>query len=106
MGYCLIKQPDNRYAVYSTYSDTFKLVDATAQEIVDYYVEKAKVDAEESTKRDLEMIDDQPKRFMSWKEAVRGHQRHKENCGSQEFRDSVEKVIERLSGEPKDATTK
>ena len=36
----IIKQPDGQYAVWSTVVDAFILIDATAQDIVDYRVDE------------------------------------------------------------------
>jgi len=40
MGHQIIKQPDGRYAIWSSVVDSFVLVNATKQDIIDYYIVK------------------------------------------------------------------
>jgi|SRR6185369_1766243 len=49
MGQQIIKQPDGLFAVFSSITDTIHLYDATADEVVDYFVEQQA----ESTRRQV-----------------------------------------------------
>jgi hypothetical protein len=62
MGHQIIKQPDGLYAVFSSVVDSWILYDATRQDIIGYYVEKAKEDAEDRTTRTLDLVDEDPRR--------------------------------------------
>lgn len=48
MGHQVIRQPDGRYAIFSSFTDTWIVYDATRQDVIDYYVEKAAKDARAS----------------------------------------------------------
>jgi hypothetical protein len=45
MGQQIIKQPNGRYAVFSSNTDTVILWDATEEEIVDHFAEQGEADA-------------------------------------------------------------
>ena len=45
MGHQIIRQPDGKLAVFSSFTDTWILMDATAADLEDYYAEKAAADA-------------------------------------------------------------
>lgn len=51
MGHQIIKQPDDRYAVFSNNVDTWVVLDATADELVEMYAEDAAKRAREDTQR-------------------------------------------------------
>lgn len=76
MGHQIIKQPDGLYAIYCTGTDTIVGWDATADEVVAYFVEKAAEDARERVVRILGHVDaGNPKAAyyqfaMTWEEAV------------------------------------
>ena len=57
MGQQIIKQPDGLYAIFSSITDTWIVYDADRQEIFDYYAERAKEDADRTTKRILDVVD-------------------------------------------------
>jgi hypothetical protein len=62
MGHQIIKQPDGLYAVFSSFTDTWILNDATRQDIIDYNVGKAREDAERNTARILDAVDVDPRK--------------------------------------------
>lgn len=62
MGHQIIKQPDGLYAIFSSFTDTWIVYDATRQDVIDYYAEKAAKDARESAGRTLDLIDENPRR--------------------------------------------
>ena len=41
MGYQVIKQPDGLLAIFSSYTDTWAVYDATGDEVVDWFAEQA-----------------------------------------------------------------
>ncbi|WP_329390237.1 hypothetical protein [Streptomyces sp. NBC_01716] len=53
MGQQVIKQPDEKLAVFSTITDTFIVVDATPEEIVEWRAEEAAERAREQARREL-----------------------------------------------------
>ncbi|MFD3520426.1 hypothetical protein [Streptomyces sp. NPDC058653] len=53
MGQQIIKQPDGKLAVFSTITDTFIVVDATPEELVEWRAEEAAERAREHTLREL-----------------------------------------------------
>src|ERR1017187_2252560 len=48
MGHQIIRQPDGKLAVFSTGVDSCGLMDATAEDLRDYYAERAASDARRS----------------------------------------------------------
>ena len=62
MGHQIIRQPDGLYAVFSSVVDSWILYDATRQDIIDYYVEKAREDAERNMARILAAVDEDPRK--------------------------------------------
>lgn len=53
MGEQIIVQPDGRLCVFSSIVDAVTLYDATDEELLDYYAERAARDARESIRRSL-----------------------------------------------------
>jgi hypothetical protein len=62
VGHQVIKQPDGRYAIFSSFTDTWIVYDATRQDVIDYYVEKATEDAKRDTARTLDLIEESPRK--------------------------------------------
>jgi len=48
MGHQIIKQPDGKLAVYSSGVDAWVVVDASPEELLDYYAKRAADDARRS----------------------------------------------------------
>lgn len=82
MGQQIIQQPDGRYAVFSSITDTFVVWDATPEEIIEWRVEQATEKAREDTQRELEQIQDPTNSrpyfhfTMTWDEALELHREH------------------------------
>lgn len=76
MGQQIIKQPDGKLAVFSSITDTFIVVDATPEEIIEWRAEEAAERAREQTRRELDKVlsgDSRGAYFqfaMTWEEAV------------------------------------
>lgn len=76
MGQQIIQQPDGRLAVFSSITDTFIVVDATPDELVEWRAEEAAEKAREQTRRELEKVlagDSRAVYFqfaMTWEEAA------------------------------------
>lgn len=60
MGHQIIKQPDGKFAIFSSMVDSWILFDATPQQIVDYYCAKAYAATRDSTTKLLELIQEEP----------------------------------------------
>ncbi|NUS82767.1 MAG: hypothetical protein HOY75_08435 [Streptomyces sp.] len=82
MGNQIIKQPDGLLAVFSTFTDTFVLMDATPDEIVYWFGERA---AEAERRRTQTVLDhvlaDNPRAAYfqfahTWEEACQTNQEH------------------------------
>lgn len=82
MGKQIIKQPDGRFAIFSSGTDTIHMYDATAEEIVEYFVERAAVDTRREVLRIMEHVEgDEPRRAYfqftkTWDEALAYDQEH------------------------------
>lgn len=63
MGHQIIKEPGKgTYAVFSSFTDTWILWNASPQELEDHYAEKAAKDARESFRNTLARVDDEDPR--------------------------------------------
>lgn len=62
MGHQIIKQPDGRYAVFSSFTDQWVMWDATAEDLERYYAEKASNEARERTRDLIGRIERNPRR--------------------------------------------
>jgi adenylate kinase len=76
MGQQIIQQPDGKLAVFSSVTDTFIVVDATPEELVEWRAEEAAERAREQTRRELEKVlagDSRAAYYqsaMTWEEAA------------------------------------
>lgn len=76
MGQQIIKQPDGKLAVFDTVTDSFVVVDATPEEIIEWRAEEAAEQARERTKAELQrVLDDQVERpyrqfTLTWEQAA------------------------------------
>lgn len=62
MGRQVIKQPDGRLAIWSSNSDTWVVVDAEPEEVVDYFVQHAARDARRSAEATVAaVVEDRPR---------------------------------------------
>ncbi len=70
----IIKQPDGRYAVWSTIVDNFILIDATPQEIVDIWADEEKMRIEIRVFEIVKELDKNGKSYhqftKSWDDAL------------------------------------
>lgn len=82
MGQQIIKQPDGRLAVFSSITDTFIIVDATPEEIVEWRAEQAAAKERERTQRELDaVLANDPRRVYfqftrTWEEAAQTNREH------------------------------
>lgn len=82
MGQQIIKQPDGRLAVFSSNTDTFIVVDAIPEELIEWRAEEAAEKARQDTRRELDaVLADDPRRVyfqfaMAWEEAARKDREH------------------------------
>lgn len=82
MGHQIIKQPDGRLAVLSSFTDTFVLMDATPDEVVEWFGQRA-AEAEQDRTRTIlgHVLADNPRAAYfqfarSWEEACQLNQDH------------------------------
>ena len=75
MGLQIVKQPDGKWAIWSTFVDAFAVIDATRGEIIEYFVKKAVAEVEEATRCRMEDIDNEDpytmKNFENWDSCLR-----------------------------------
>jgi hypothetical protein len=82
MGQQIIKQPDGKLAVFSSVTDTFIVVDATPEELVEWRAEEAAERAREQTRRELDKVlagDSRSAYFqfaLTWDEAAAKDREH------------------------------
>ncbi|MEI5032355.1 hypothetical protein RB201_03930 [Streptomyces sp. S1A(2023)] len=82
MGQQIITQPDGRLAVFSSITDTFIVVDAAPDELVEWRAEEAAEQARERTRRELDKVlsgDSESvyhRRALSWEDAARMDREH------------------------------
>lgn len=82
MGYQIIKQPDDLYAVFCSHTDTIVVWNASDEDIVDWFAEIAAERAREDARRILAHVAvGQPERAyhqfaMSWEEALEEDRDH------------------------------
>lgn len=73
MGQQIIKQPNGKYALWSSIVTDFVLLDATPADIVDYMADNERENIERGVNRKVEMIErGEPAYFqftMNWEEA-------------------------------------
>lgn len=78
MGQQIIKQPNYKYAVFSSISDGFIICDATREQIVDLLVENERERIQASTERIFKLLDEGGKPYhqftMTWEEALKKHE--------------------------------
>lgn len=76
----IIKQPDGRYAIFSTVSDTFERLDCTVEEVVESFVEAAIEAAVWITNKQIKQIEDSESPYaqftITWDEAVKMNAEH------------------------------
>lgn len=78
----IVRQPNELLAVFSSVVDAFVVVDATADEIIDYRAEEAALKARERTRAEVDrVLSGEPKPYhqftLTWEEASR---RDRENA--------------------------
>lgn len=81
MGQQIIQQPDGRLAVFSSITDTFIIMDATPEEIIEWRAQEAAEQARGRTKTELDKVLANPqtaygRRALAWEEASRLNQEH------------------------------
>lgn len=82
MGQQIIQQSDGRLAVFSSVTDTFIVVDATPEEIIEWRAEEAAEQARERTRAELDKVMSGNSRAayfqfaLTWEEAARMNREH------------------------------
>lgn len=82
MGYQIIKQPDGRLALFSSFTDTLAMWDANRDEVLDFFIELSTADTRRSVLQKLEQVESGHPRAayaqfaMTWDEAVEESREH------------------------------
>lgn len=81
MGYQIIKQPDGLLAVFSSNTDTFIVVDATPDELIEWRAEQAAESAREEARMQIERVLSGESRpyyqfTLTWEQAVEKDREH------------------------------
>jgi hypothetical protein len=82
MGQQIIKQPDGRFTVFCSITDTIAVYDATAADVVEYFAEQARRNAVEAARRLVSLVDAGKPReayhqfAMTWDEALQKDREH------------------------------
>lgn len=80
MGQQIIEQPNGKYSVFSSVTDTFVCMDATYEELIEFFVESARRNTEVNINRTMKQLINNEKPYYqftkSWEEAVESHKRH------------------------------
>lgn len=87
----IIKQPDGKYAIFSTVVDDFEVTDCTPKELIGYMAKRAARRAREETKETINQIERGEKPYyeytISWKQAFKESQStQKANAKAEERR--------------------
>lgn len=82
MGYQVIRQPDGHFAVYSSTTDTIAVWNATADQVVDWFVDRAVERARREAGRIVgHVATGEPRKayyqfVMTWDEALQSDREH------------------------------
>ncbi|MET9555102.1 hypothetical protein [Streptomyces sp. NPDC006645] len=80
MGQQIIRQPDGRLAVFDSVTDSFIVVDATREEVVEWRAEEAAEAARDRTEAELARVLDSDRPYhqftLTWEEASERHKRN------------------------------
>lgn len=82
MGYQIIKQPDGRLALFSSFTDTLAMWDANRDEVLEFFIERSTADTRRSVSLKLEQVEsDQPRAAyaqfaITWDEAVKNSRKN------------------------------
>lgn len=79
MGYQIIRQPNDLFAIFSSYTNTIIVYDGTEDEIVEWFADEAAERAREGIRRTIGFVAaGEPRRAyfqfaMTWEEALKEH---------------------------------
>lgn len=97
MGKQIIEQPNGQYAIFSSDSDEFVLLNASREEVAEFLVSRAVRDAKERAERDVEeMFSLLSGQSLSWKEACEVREREHKDDHSQE-RVKLDELVAKIS---------
>ncbi|MFI2616601.1 recombinase family protein [Streptomyces sp. NPDC018584] len=82
MGQQIIRQPDGKYSVFSSVTNTFIVLDASEEELIEWRATEAADRARDQAGRELERVKSSDSRpyhqfTLTWEEAVRLHKKYK-----------------------------
>jgi hypothetical protein len=74
MAHQIIQQPDGAYALWSTTSDAFVVIDATPEDLIQYFLAQEEQRIRANVERIMQQLDRQERPYyqftMSWQEAL------------------------------------
>ena len=70
MGRAIFKQDNGKFAVFSTTTDNFILINATEEDIIKVYVDEAVEAAKEAAKREIAFVASGKPRFLTLDDAL------------------------------------
>lgn len=71
MGHQIIRQPNRKFAIWSSIVDDFVFLNATMEDIIQYYVEKFKKDIRISVKTEIDALDGGEKPYAQFTKTFR-----------------------------------
>jgi len=75
MGHQIIKQPNGKFAIWSTIIDDFISMDNTPENLIQYYIEASKKEIRERITETINTLESGGKPYyqftMTWEEALR-----------------------------------
>jgi len=99
MGQQIIQQPDGNFSIFDSCPDQFCVLDASEGDIVAFFVDQAKKQAEREVSRILQQIKDGEQAYyqftMTWAAAMHEHRLNAVNSHP-DWNTQVEKVAMRL----------
>ncbi len=100
MGQQIIQQPNGKFCLFDSITDTFVLMDYTGSEMVEYIADEAKCRAKKQAQQLIDSIERKEKPYyqftMTFSQAAKKHLKNEVNCGSPEFVKGVRILIEEL----------
>lgn len=88
MGHQIIKQPDGKYALFSSVVDGFTMIDATREELAGYFGDKSRAELEKSVAQKCNALDNGERPYaqftMTYEEALAEHVKNHGALSTQE----------------------
>lgn len=91
MGRRIVKQPNGKFCIFSTYVDSVIAYDLTSEDVVDIYVEAAAEEAKRQTNQRLSEIAETPQEDVEdiWNHMLTVCERHMDSDDFKRFKEAV-----------------